>query len=117
MKKYFLGICALALAFGFSSFGVMKRVSFHYLIFTPATGSANEILQSNYTDYGFSEPPIVCEGPIKVCWVRVDDTNLNGSIDAVEFSAQVVPLDTDSPKNNLIADDQVPDNVSYSEQF
>lgn len=115
MKKYLLGVFALVLAIGFSSFGTMKKVSYRYLIFTPATGSTNEILQSNYTDNGADEPEITCVGSAKVCWVAVDDVNLNGSIDATEFSNQVIVLDTDSPKNNLVADDQSP-SATYKEK-
>ncbi|NII26715.1 hypothetical protein HB364_16625 [Pseudoflavitalea sp. X16] len=116
MKKYLLGVFALVLAIGFSSFGTMEKLSFRYLIFTPATGSSNEILQSNYTDNGTSEPSVECEGAAKVCWIRVQDSDENGSISSTEFANQVVVLDTDSPKNNLIADDQTPDDVTYTEK-
>ncbi|NII26716.1 hypothetical protein HB364_16630 [Pseudoflavitalea sp. X16] len=116
MKKHLLGVFALVLAIGFSSFGTMKKVSFRYLIFNPAIGSTNEILQTNYIDNGLSEPSIECEGSATVCWIRVDDFNLNGSIDPNEFSSQVVVLDTDSPKNNRIADDQTPNGTSYTER-
>lgn len=85
------------------------------MIFSPAAGSVNEILQSNYIDTGFLPPLIECEGTATVCWIRVDDLNLNGSIDPAEFSVQVVPLDTDSPRNYRIADDQIPDEISYAE--
>ncbi|NII26717.1 hypothetical protein HB364_16635 [Pseudoflavitalea sp. X16] len=115
MKKHLLGIFALALSIGFSSFDTMKITNYHYLIFTPTVGSTNEILQTNYTDYGTALLAIECEGNAKVCWIRVDDTNFNGIIDIDEFSAQVVPLDTDFPRNNRIADDQVPNEVSYAE--
>lgn len=116
MKKHLPGVFALALAIGFSSFGMMKRTSFHYLIFNPATGSANEILQSNYSDIGFYWSSIECGGSATVCWIRVEDFNLNGIIDPAEFSAQVVPLDTDSPRNYRISDDQTPNETSYTER-
>lgn len=83
MKKYLFGALAITLAVGFSAFNKNSTSKFatRYLVFNSGT----ENYAGSYNQQ--SSAPATCQGSNKICWIKVDDMDGNGTIDQNELDA------------------------------
>lgn len=93
MKKYLLGVFAVVLAIGFSAFTkseapkAEKKQTLITLVY-------NAGLQSQVASYSpVTTPPSCPTPPTRLCAVRVNDADGNGTISQTEFSAAFAILD------------------------
>lgn len=101
MKRYFLAIVAVILAFGFSAFTIAKKTNHPNNRFASKWFQYNAGPQDDKTSYSLYVPteedpvPPNCEASTRLCAIFVNDANSNNMLDAAELSAYISSHDSD----------------------
>lgn len=102
MKKYLLGLFAIGLAVGFSAFTISTpKQSFRFVVYQAG-------VQTNVLNY-LQQPtqPANCPNNNTLCWIRLVDTDGDGTISQVEFTTQFNVLDING-NGSLNDEPQIP---------